>query len=266
LVEKKAASETVLPETEPGKRIILVVDGDCAKQFFTCILLQRLQYHAFPVKTAEEALMIMELTTPLLVVTEIALPQMSGIEFLKKIKLNPRTSGVPVLICTSLKSPSYRQACEQAGCDVYLVQPIDHNRLYEAIQMATEPASRTPRRFVRLTTSLDVIVEGNVLTTGGEKREKVTAISEHGMYVSAQNPLPYGATSLFTLYLDRSLAWGIRVEGKVIYSVPAGEPQKTAGMGVKFTQIRPEDRESIRLFISKKLLDGITLPLAGEQK
>jgi len=266
LVEKKTVIETGLSETDLEKKIILVVDGDCARQFFTCVLLQRLKYHVFPVKTAEEALMIMELTIPLLIITEITLSQMSGIELLKNVKKNPRIRVVPVIIYTSLKSPSFRQSCEQAGCSAYLVQPADHNQIYEAIQSATEPTSRTPRRFVRLTTYLDVIVEGGLLLEGGEKKEKVTAISEHGMFVSVQNPLPYGSTSSFTLYLDRALAWGIRVEGKVIYSMPAGDPHKTVGMGVKFTQIRPEDRESVRLFIAKKLMDGITMPVTEQQK
>jgi CheY-like chemotaxis protein/Tfp pilus assembly protein PilZ len=257
LLERKAAREANPPGFDREKRIVLVVDGDCTKQFFTCVFLQRLNYHVFPVKTAEDALLIMELTIPLLIMTEITLPQMNGIELLKSVKQDPRTRGIPVLIYTSLKAPSYRQACEQAGCAGYLIQPADHNQLFEAVQKATEP---TPRSFVRLNTSLDVIVEGAPLPGGGERKEQVTAISEHGMYVSAQNPLPYGTTSPFTLYLDRSLAWGIRVEGKVIYSVPAGDPRKNAGMGVKFTQIRPEDRESIRGFIRKKLLDGIAVP------
>lgn len=261
MIENKMVIETGLLGTDPGQKIIIVVDSDCAKQFFTCILLQRLKYHVFPVKTAEEALMIIKLTIPLLIITEITLPQMNGIELLQSIRQNPRTKGVPVLIYTSLNSSLYRQSCEQAGCAAYITQPADHNQLYEAVQRVTEPKSRTPRRFVRLTTSLDVIVEGVVLPDGGEKKEKVTAISEHGMFVMAQNPLPYGSTSSLTLYLDRSLAWGIRLEGKVIYSVPAGDPDKTVGMGVKFTQIRPEDRESIRLFITKKLMEGIAVPV-----
>ena len=170
MVEKKSATETGLSGTDPEKKIVLVVDGDCAKQFYACVLLQRLKYHVFPVKTAEEALLILELTIPLLIVTEIALPQMSGIELLKNVKQNPRTRGVPVLIYTSLKAPSYRQSCEQAGCAAYLVQPADHNQLYEAVQRSTEPTSHTPRRFVRLTTSLDVIVEGASSPEGGEKK------------------------------------------------------------------------------------------------
>ncbi len=265
-MEKESAAETGLSGTAPEKKIVLVVDGDCTKQFFTCILLQRLNYHVFPVKTAEEALMVMGLTVPLIIITEIALPQMSGIELLKNVRQKARTKDVPVLIYTSLQAPSYRRSCEQAGCTAYLVQPVDHNQFFEAVQKATEPASRTPRQFVRLTTSLDVIVEATSFPEGGEKKEKVTAISENGMYVSLHNPLAFGTTSSFTLYLDRSLAWGIRVEGKVIYSVPAGDPEKTVGMGVKFTQIRPEDRESIRLFIAKKLMEGIEAPVPEQQK
>jgi len=261
LVENKMIIESGLLNIDPRQNIILVVDSDCAKQFFTSVLLQRLKYHVFSVKTAEEALMIIELTIPLLIITEINLPKMNGIELLQNIKLITRTREVPVIIYTSLNSPSYRQSCEQAGCAAYIVQPADHNQLYEAVQRATEPKSRTPRRFVRLTTYLDVIVEGAALTEGREKKEKVTAISEHGMFVSAQNPLPFGSTSSFTLYLDRSLAWGIRLEGKVIYSVPAGDLEKTIGMGIKFTQIRSEDRESIRQFITKKLMEGIIVPV-----
>jgi len=243
---------------EGEKRIVLVVDGDCTRQFFTSVFLQRLNYHAFPVKTAEESLMIMELTEPLLVISEITLPQMSGIDLLKSMKRSPRIEKVPVLIYTALKAPFYQEACETAGCAGYVTQPADHNRLYEAIQKATE---KTPRSFVRLTTSLDVIVEGAAQREGGEKKEQVTAISEYGMYVSTPAPLARWTVVPFTLFLDRSLAWGIRVEGTVLYSHPSAGPGESPGMGVKFSQIRPEDRESIRVFIGKKLMQGIAVPV-----
>jgi Tfp pilus assembly protein PilZ len=196
----------------------------------------------------------MELTVPLVIITEIVLPQMSGLELLKQVKQDPRTATVPVIISTALKDPSYRQACEMAGCASYLVQPLGHNQLFEAVQKATESA---PRRYIRLDTAGDVTVSGTTVP-GGERKEKVSDISEHGMFVGAENPLPYGTTASFILYLDRALAWGIRVEGTVIYSVAAGNPQKTAGMGVKFTQIRHEDREAISAFIRNRLLEGIS--------
>lgn len=204
-------ADTSMQERE--KQIILIVDGDSTRQFFTAVFLQRFNYHVFPVKTAEAALMITELTVPLLVITDITLPQMNGIDLLKTLKQNPRTREVPLLIYTGLKSPAYREECKQAGCAGYLTEPADHNQLYEAVQKATET---TPRHYVRLDTSLDVIVESSPLDGSGERREKVTALSEHGMFVSSQQPLPFSSTSPFTLILDRAAGWKIKVEGKIL--------------------------------------------------
>lgn len=64
---------------EREKRLLLIVDGSISDSFYTSILLQRLEYDIYAAKTAEDALEIMTLTTPSLVLTEIALPRMSGL-------------------------------------------------------------------------------------------------------------------------------------------------------------------------------------------
>lgn len=46
------------------KPIVLVVDGDTGRRFHTSVYLLRLEYHVFPVGTAEDALEIMGLTIP----------------------------------------------------------------------------------------------------------------------------------------------------------------------------------------------------------
>jgi len=238
--------------------LVLVVDGELVRRFTTSLLLQRLGYHAFPVNTAEEALMITELATPRLIISEITLPQMNGIDLLRTLRQGGPAASVPVLIYTALRDPSYQHACELAGCTGFLVQPADPNQLYEAIQRATEIV---PRHVVRLSTSLDVIVQGAAQRDGADMREQVTALSEQGMFVHTKEPLEEGARTTFTLFLDRALAWGIRVEGKVIYLHRDDETGKVPGMGVLFTQIRPEDREHIRSFIGKMLLKGIAVPV-----
>src|SRR5574337_474903 len=93
------------PPTEAvrKKQIVLVVDGDPVSQFYTCLFLQRLDYRVISVRTAEEALVIMELTMPLVVVTEVTLKQMSGVDLLKYVKRDTRTRNVPVLIYTAVK-------------------------------------------------------------------------------------------------------------------------------------------------------------------
>jgi CheY-like chemotaxis protein len=236
------------------KQIVLIVDGDIMSQFYTGALLQRLNYQVFPVKTAEDALLIMELTVPLIVITELTLPKMSGIELLKHIKHDSRTRDVPVLIYTAVKASSYRDACMQAGCSGYLIHPADENQLFDAVQKATE---KTPRHFVRLATWLDVIIN---TPSESELGAKVTAISEHGMYVGTRNPLPMGTTAQFTVYLPKLATSGIKVQGQVLYS-HANESAKSPGMGVKFLQVGPEVSALIREFVKDILSQGIAPPV-----
>jgi CheY-like chemotaxis protein len=233
------------------KLIVLVVDGDPVSQFYTCIFLQRLNYHVISVRTAEEALVIMELTTPLIVITEILLPQMNGVDLLKHVKQDPRTRSVPVLIYTSVNAEAQRDVCQAAGCAGYLVHTSDHNLLYEAVQQATEPK---PRHFIRLKTWLDVIVT----TSGsGDQTALISAISEQGMFVFTQQPLPIRTTADFTLRLPNAGAHGIRLQGKVLYSHAAPGPGKTPGMGVKFLQVQSADGAMIKAFIGNNLMSGI---------
>jgi len=233
------------------KQIILVVDGDPVSQFYTCIFLQRLNYHVISVRTAEEALVIMELAIPLIVITEVILQQMSGVDLLKHLKKDPHTRNVPVLIYTAAKAEPQRDLCQAAGCAGYLVHTSDHNLLYEAIQQATEPK---PRHFIRLKTWLDVIV-----TVPGSRDQTalVSAISEHGMFVSTLQPLLIMTTAMFRIYLPNASADGISLQGKVLYSHAALGPGKNPGMGVKFLQVQPADGAMIKAFINKGLISGI---------
>jgi two-component system cell cycle response regulator DivK len=248
---QREVSQREKPEAMREKLIILVVDGDPVSQFYTCVFLQRLNYHVIAVRTAEEALVIMELTTPLVVITEVILQQMSGVDLLKHVKQDPRTRNVPVLIYTAVKAEAQRDLCQAAGCAGYLVHTSDHSLLYEAIQQATEPK---PRHFVRLKTWLDVIVAA---PGRGDHRALISAISEHGMFVSTQQPLLNRTTAMFTLFLPNAGASGIRLEGMVLYSHAAPGPGKNQGMGVKFLQVQPADGAMLKAFIEKELMSGI---------
>ena len=230
------------------KPIVLVVDGDMERRFRTSVYLLRLEYHVFSVGTAEDALTIMGMTIPCIVITQLSLPRMNGAELLKQVKQDPRTRRVPVLIYTAVENAAYRKLCEQAGCAGYLAETGDYNELYRAVQKATETA---PRRFVRLTTWIDVAYT----TAGGKTAALVTALSEQGMFVSTPQPLPFGTTAEFTLSVPKLASGGIRMKGKVLYSQTGGAG-KSPGMGVKFLQLRPDASLLIKTFIRERLSGG----------
>jgi CheY-like chemotaxis protein len=239
-------------------RLLLVVDGDVSSSFYTSILLQRLEYNIYSAKTAEDALEIMGMTAPALILTEIALPRMSGIEFLKLVKRTPEFGPIPVIIHTENKKPEYEELCRQAGCAEYLRKPADPNTLYAAIQSATEP---TPRRVIRLKTSLCMYVEDETDTQGVASGECITYLSENGLFISTAKPQPTG-TALPIIFSLRNIT--IRVEAIVLYSYSKrSRPTGEHGMGLKFLNISPEDKELIRTFILEQLTRNIAPPGEG---
>jgi len=236
------------------KRLLVVVDSQAAHLFYTNILLQRFGYHIHAVKTAEDALEIVYSADPALILTEISLAGMSGVELLKKIKRVPQTYKIPVIILTSSRDQNIKSECLQEGCAAYLQKPVDPDVLYAAIQKETE---RVPRRFIRLQTKLNVIIGEDATTIDNY----ITALSEQGMFISTLKPKPIGMQIPITIFFEDVR---IKVEGMVIYSFSREEgPLKTPGMGIKIVRINPDDQRMIKSIITKEITKGITTGQMG---
>lgn len=252
-MDKDKNVPVVRPTGDHEKRLLLVIDGDVSSLFYTSILLQRLEYNIHTMKTAEDALEIIKIAVPSLILTELTLPRMGGIDFLKHIKKNPRTGSIPVIIYTGEKNPKYGDKCLRAGCARYLEKLADPNELYAAIQSVTEP---TPRRVIRFRTRLGMIVDDDTADPHGES-EYVTYLSENGLYISTQNPQPVG-TLLPIVFCMSTVR--IKTEGLVLYSfTKRNKPFQEHGMGLRFVQISPEDKELIRTFIRTQLTQDLAL-------
>jgi len=241
-------------DTGPDKQIVLVVDARPMRQFYTSIFLQRLKYQVIMAKTAEDALLFLGLTVPLIVIANHDLPQMTGLELLKRVKHDQRTQNVPFIVYTSNRSPKVRQDREEAGCSAFLCHPCSLGELYAAVQKATRAQ---PRRFVRLTTALDVVVEdGRPVDDAGSNI--ITAISEQGMFVSTAVPLAIGKILPFTFHLPNAPGWLIRVEGQVLFNHVGANKRQIPGMAIKFLQIGDQEREFVRDFIRQELMEGLS--------
>ncbi|MGE5172803.1 MAG: two-component system response regulator [Betaproteobacteria bacterium] len=242
------------------KRLLIVVDGDGAYLYYTGILLQHLDYTIYTTKTAEEALEVMNISLPSLVLTEVNLPRMNGMEFLKQLKQNPTTKSIPVVVYSLSKDPAVRDACLRGGAAAFLAKPVDPDALYAAIQKSTEA---TPRSYIRLNTCLKVIIGDETEAETASIEDCVTALSENGMYVSTTRTRPTGARVPITLSLGSAT---IRIEGMVLYSFDRSRgPLRTPGMGIKFVRIGPREQALIKAFIEKQITSGLPqTPHAGQ--
>ena len=243
----------VLKSGDQAKRLLVVIDGDSAHLYYTSILLQRLEYNIQAAKNAEDVLEIMGVDQPTLILTEISLGGMDGLALLKKIKSNPRSFPVPVIILTSSKDQMVKAACLQQGCAAYLQKPVEPDVLYTAIHKATESQ---PRKYTQLSTALNVIVGDDKATEFAGSGDYITALSENGMYISTTKPKAVGLQVPVTLLLEDLK---IKIEGIVLYSFQRGEgPLKTPGMGIQFVRIRLEDQNVIKAYIKREITKGLT--------
>lgn len=71
---------------------------------------------------------------PKLVLLDIQMPKLNGIEVLKKIKTDPNTRSMPVVILTSSKESPDIQKCYDLGANSYIVKPVNFEGFAEAIR------------------------------------------------------------------------------------------------------------------------------------
>ncbi len=100
------------------------------------ILARRLERKGHELHLAEngaEALEMAPKLMPDLVLMDVSLPIMSGVEATRRLKQSPDTASIPVIILTAHALPSVRLECEAAGCDGFATKPLDFPALLVAI-------------------------------------------------------------------------------------------------------------------------------------
>ena len=227
------------------------MDGYVRDLFTTGLILQRLDYDVYIANSAEDALRIIEAATPSLIITELALPQMSGLELLVRVKHDPRTRALPVIIYSSLEDPDRKELCRVSGCTAFLKKPADPAALYGTIQTATESM---PRRYMRLRTLLPVHV-GGTPPAGGMSTEYVSELSENGIFVRTLNPRAVNAVLPVTIMIH---SIPVKTKAAVVYSVPMSPGLfREPGMGMKFEDISATDRELLRNVIKGQIMKDV---------
>jgi two-component system response regulator len=74
--------------------------------------------------------------SPVVVLLDLKLPKISGIEVLKKLKSDGRTANIPVVILTSSKESNDLKKCYEMGANSYIVKPYDLEDFTKAVSTA----------------------------------------------------------------------------------------------------------------------------------
>jgi CheY-like chemotaxis protein len=71
---------------------------------------------------------------PYLLLLDIRMPQVDGVEVLRRIKDDPELRKIPVLMLTTTDDPREVERCHAIGCASYIVKPVDYDKFAEAIK------------------------------------------------------------------------------------------------------------------------------------
>ena len=72
--------------------------------------------------------------TPYLLLLDIRMPKVDGIEVLRQIKQDPELRKLPVSMLTTTDDPRDVEVCHRFGCSHYLVKPVDYDKFADAIK------------------------------------------------------------------------------------------------------------------------------------
>jgi CheY-like chemotaxis protein len=234
------------------KSFALLVDGYVRDLFTTGMILQRLGCDVYIANTGEDAVRIIDAAIPLLMITELTLPQMSGLELLVRIKHDPRTKAVPIIVHTALNDPKREELCRASGCAAILKKPADPIVLYSVIQEATEA---TPRKHIRIKTLLPVRVGGLAPSGSTAGTEYISTLSENSIFVRTLTPRPIGAILPVNIIIH-SIA--IKLKAVVLRTFTMNRGMfKEPGMVMKFVEISETDRELLKNFIKGQIMKDI---------
>jgi two-component system cell cycle response regulator DivK len=131
---------------------ILIVDDTPVNLKLTRILLVNEGYKVITAATAEEALELLRSYRPKMVLTDVQLPGIDGLELARRLRQDPATKDVIVVALTAFAMKGDEQKAMDAGCDGYITKPIDTRtlgaRLREYFDRRTEappaPAALSP--------------------------------------------------------------------------------------------------------------------------
>lgn len=117
------------------KILILHVEDDAANRMLVRDFLEFHGYRVVEVISGDEALAAAEQERPDLILMDIQLPHISGLEVTQQIKASAQLRTIPVIAVTSLASSGtgHREAIA-AGCDAYLGKPYKPKDLLQLIQ------------------------------------------------------------------------------------------------------------------------------------
>ena len=107
----------------PRKKVLIVEDNELNMKLFND-LLEAHGYETLQAKNGADALKIAAASSPDLIIMDIQLPEISGLQATKELKADPKLSKIPVIAVTAFAMKGDEERIRAGGCEDYIAKPI----------------------------------------------------------------------------------------------------------------------------------------------
>ncbi|MEO1521168.1 MAG: response regulator [Cyanobacteria bacterium J06633_2] len=170
---------------------ILVVDDNPDLRRYVKRVLEQTGYHVSTARNGEEGIHLAQQCQPNLVLTDLMMPRMSGLELIQAIRHDEVLRGTPIILLTAKANEETRIEGAEQGADAYLSKPFNHRELLAEVRNLLA-LKASERRVAKLNTYLTETVLQRFLP------QSLVEKAAHGELALDLSPEPRVVTILFS--------------------------------------------------------------------
>ena len=127
---------------------ILIAEDSADSREMMQLLLETRGYQVIAADDGMDALEVALSSRPDLLLLDLELPKLDGLSVTRSLRLDPKFKDVPIIILSGHDPSRFRQEALDAGCNDYLLKPINFDLLHELLDRMIDDA-RQPRSFIK---------------------------------------------------------------------------------------------------------------------
>ena len=154
---------------------ILIVEDDRDIGELVCRYLEKAGFSTDLITSGRDAIGVITATTPDLLVLDLMLPQVDGLEICRAVRANERTAGTPIIMLTARGDESERIVGLEIGADDYIAKPFSPNELVARVRALLRRTNRLPAGTVTVTYGAIVVDSQRHTVSAGGKDVMLTA-------------------------------------------------------------------------------------------
>ncbi len=228
------------------KTIVMIDPSETFVKFVSRVLV-RMGYEVHHAGDMKSGLAVIAEVQPNLVLAELNVPPCKGVEICEKLRSDPHSSTIPLVIVTTDGSAESMTQARQTGCADYLTKPLTVRDIHLMLQRNLPFVVK--REMIRLDIGVDAIIRSK----DQQIETRTKTLGEGGMLVQSDHQsLQKGSRVTISFGLPPSHEH-VELTGEVIYILDPVVPHSLPGVGIRFTDITQETAKNLRQFIEESV-------------